>query len=124
MGRTKVFLVTLVAGCFGGALGGLVGSRLGPGGLIAGAVLVGAMLVAAAGYRAADRRWIAIDQRPWVIAGGELGYGVACLVVLSTLGSNGPLAASLLVGVGAVLGTVLGPTPQRSRGRRASDAGL
>ena len=119
--RTKLFFVTLAAGCAGGALGGFIGMQLGPGGLIIGAVVVGAALVASAGFFAARRGWIALEQRPWAIAGGELGFGVACIVVLSTLGSNGPLAASLLVGLGAVLGTALGPTPHPPRGRRASD---
>ena len=115
-------MVTMAAGCAGGALGGLIGTMLGPGGLIIGAVLVGAAGVAAAGWIAASRGWIAVEHRPWVIAGGELGFVVACVVVLSTLGSNGPLAASVLIGVGAVLGTVLGPRPHEPRGRRAEDA--
>ena len=119
--RTKLFFGTLVGGVAGGALGGVIGMRIGPGGLIIGSVMVGAAFVAASGFYAASRGWIARQQRPWAIAGGELGYGVACIVVLSTLGSNGPLASALLIGVGAVLGTALGPTPHAPRGRRASD---
>jgi hypothetical protein len=90
--------------------------------LIAGGVIGGIALVAGAGYFAAARSWVTIPQRPWTIAGGEVGFALACLVALSTLSSPvGPIASTLLIGFGAVLGTILGSSPHLSRRADATD---
>lgn len=115
MNVAKLFILMVIAGGAGGVLGSIVGNAFGRGGLFAGGVVGGALFVAAAGYLASARHWIGIRQRPWVIAGGLLGFGLACVVALSTLGSPiGPILSTLLVGSGAVLGTVLGSGPHAS----------
>ena len=115
MNIAKLFVLMVIAGGAGGVLGSIVGNAFGRGGLFAGGVLGGTAFVVAAGYLAAARGWIATRQRLWVIGGGILGFGLACLVALSTLGSPiGPILSTLLVGCGAVLGTVLGSSPHAS----------
>jgi hypothetical protein len=111
----KLCVLTMLAGGAGGVLGSILGNALGRGGLIAGGVIGGAALVTAAVFFATARGWITLQQRPWTIAGAEAGFLAACLVALSTLGSPiGPIASTVLIGAGAVLGAVL--TPQ-GRGR-------
>lgn len=123
MSKAKLFILMVIAGGAGGVLGSIVGSGIGRGGLIAGGVLGGAALVAGAGYFAAARCWVTRAQRPWTIAGGEVGFGLACLVALSTLASPiGPVASSLMIGFGAVLGTVLGSSSHLSRDPDVRDA--
>ena len=115
MNVAKLFILMVIAGGAGGLLGSMVGNVFGRGGLFAGGVAGGAIFVAGAAYLAGTRRWISMRQRPWVIAGGLVGFGLACVVALSTLGSPiGPILSTLLVGSGAVLGTVLGPSPHAS----------
>src|SRR6185503_8546258 len=110
----------LLAGGAGGVLGSIVGSGLGRGGLTAGGVIGGAAVVAAAAFLATARGWITARQRPWTIAGAEVGFGAACLVALSTLSSPiGPIASTLLIGAGAVLGAVLGGSPHARSGDAA-----
>jgi len=116
----KLFVLMLLAGGAGGVLGSIVGSGLGRGGLIAGGVIGGAAFVAAAAFLATARGWITPQQRPWTIAGGEAGFGAACLVALSTLSSPlGPVAGTLLIGAGAVIGAIVGSSPHASRSGHA-----
>jgi hypothetical protein len=108
----KVFLLMVLLGGAGGALGSMVGHFLGRGGLIAGGIVGGIALVAAGGFVSAARQWIAIGQRLWVIIGGVLGFGLAVMVALSTLSSPvGPILSTLLIGTGAVLGALVGRSP-------------
>ena len=112
----------VLAGGAGGVLGSIVGNAFGRGGLIAGGVIGGAALVTGAAFFATKRGWISLAQRPWAIAGGQVGFLAACLVALSTLGSPlGPIASTLLIGTGAVLGAVVGNSPHARR-RDATDA--
>lgn len=93
----------------GGALGSIVGHALGSGGVIAGGIVGGAVLVIAAGFVAERVGWIRHAQRLWTILGGIFGFFLACLVALSTLSSPvGPILSTLLVGSGAVLGAFIG----------------
>lgn len=69
-------------------------------------------MVIVAGYLASRLQLVDRRERLWVIAGGVAGFIVACMVTFATLSSPvGPLAASLLIGIGAVLGTVLARSP-------------
>jgi hypothetical protein len=108
----KVFFLETLFGGAGAVAGSLLGNAFGRGGLLIGATVGGIAAVIAAGYIACRLDWIHRRERLWVIAGGIAGFGVACLVALASLSSPaGPIAASLLIGVGAVLGTVLGRSP-------------
>ena len=108
----KLFALETLIGATGAIAGSMLGNAFGRGGLLVGASILGAAAVIAAGYLACRLGWIHRRERLWVVAGGLAGFGVACLVALATLSSPaGPIASSLLIGVGAVLGTVLGRSP-------------
>lgn len=109
MNLAKLFILMMLLGGIGGALGSMVGNAFGRGGLTAGGVLGGIVLVAAGGYLAARLKWIAPAQRLWTSIGGVAGFGLAVFVALATLSSPvGPILSTLLVGIGAVLGALLG----------------
>lgn len=108
----KLFVLETLIGAAGAVAGSMLGNAFGRGGLLVGAAILGGAAVIAAGYLACRLGWIHRRERLWVVAGGLAGFGVACLVALATLSSPaGPIASSLLIGVGAVLGTVLGRSP-------------
>lgn len=108
----KVFLLETLLGGAGAVAGSVLGNAFGRGGLLIGATIGGVAAVIAAGYLGCRLNWIHRRERLWVVIGGIAGFGVACLVALATLSSQaGPIASSLLIGVGAVLGTVLGRSP-------------
>ena len=108
----KLFLLEVLLGGAGAVAGSMLGNAFGRGGLFTGAVIGGAVMVTVAGYLACRLDCVHRLERFWVIGGGLAGFGAACLVTLATLSSPvGPLAASLLIGFGAVLGAVLGRSP-------------
>ena len=108
----KLALLMIFLGGAGGAIGSMGGTSLGPGGLIAGGLVVGALLVVAAGFLATRWDWIEPPQRLWAILGGVFGFGLALMVLLSTLASPlGPLLSPLLIGVGGALGALIGKNP-------------
>ena len=108
----KVFFLETLLGGAGAVAGSMLGNAFGRGGLLIGATIGGIAAVVAAGYLTCRFSWIHRRERLWVVIGGIAGFGVACLVALATLSSPaGPIASSLLIGVGAVLGTVLGRSP-------------
>lgn len=108
----KLFLLMVLLGGAGGALGSMAGSVLGRGGVIGGGLLGGAALVVAAGFLSARWHWVKPPQRLWTIVGGVLGFAVASLVTLSTLSSPiGPILSTVLIGTGAVLGAFVGASP-------------
>ena len=108
----KLFALEALLGGAGAVGGSILGNAFGRGGLFTGAVIGGAAMVAAAGSVACRLGWVQRRERFWVIGGGLAGFGAACLVTLATLATPiGPLASSLLIGVGAVLGATLGRSP-------------
>ena len=109
MNLVLLFLLMSVAGGIGGAGGSMLGNALGSGGSIAGGVVFGVLLVVAAGYLATQLAWVRREHRFWTIVGGLMGFASAALVTLATLSSPvGPLVSTLLVGMGATLGTLIG----------------
>ena len=108
----KLALLMILLGGAGGAVGAVSGKDLGPGGLIGGGFFVGALLVVAAGFLATRWKWIQHGQRLWAILGGVFGFGLAFMVLLSTLTSPlSPLLCPLLIGIGGALGAVVGKSP-------------
>ena len=104
-----VFLAMCLLGGTGGAAGSMLGSALGSGGVFAGGFAGGALMVILGGYLAARLGWIVPQQRFWTIVGGLLGFVAAALVTLATLSSSvGPVASTLLIGMGATFGTAIG----------------
>jgi hypothetical protein len=109
MNHVKLFLLMMLMAGAGGATGSMAGHALGRGGLITGGIVGGALLVVAAGFLATRWRWLHAGQRVWAIAGGVFGFLLAVMVTLSTLSSPvGPALSTLLVGTGAVLGSMVG----------------
>lgn len=108
----KLFLLMILLGGAGGALGSMAGNVLGKGGVFGGGFIGGAALVVVGGFLAARWGWISRSQRLWTIVGGVFGFALAAMVALSTLGSPmGPVLSTLLIGSGAVLGAVIGKSP-------------
>lgn len=97
-----------VLGGAGAAAGSVVGHNLGRGGLIVGGLLGGLLSVVGAGFLAHRLGWIRRRQLFSTNVGGVAGFVLACLVALSTLSSPlGLILSSLLIGTGALLGTVV-----------------
>lgn len=104
-----VFLAMCLLGGSGGAAGSILGNGLGSGGVFAGGFAGGALMVVVGGYLATRLGWIVPEQRFWTIVGGLLGFVAAALVTLATLSSPvGPIAGTLLIGMGATFGTAIG----------------
>jgi len=109
---TKLFLLMVLLGGAGGALGSMAGNALGPGGVIGGGLAGGTALVVVGGLLSARWGWIRRSQRVWAILGGVSGFGLATMVTLSMLSSPvGPILSTLLIGTGALLGAVVGNSP-------------
>jgi len=98
-----------IAAGIGGAVGSMLGHGVGQGFLIVGGFAGGVLAVTGMSYLAARLGWIHRAQRFWTAAGALAGFVLACLVALSTLSSPiGPILSTLLVGVGAIAGAVVG----------------
>jgi hypothetical protein len=105
----KLALLMIFLGGAGGAIGSMAGNALGRGGVLGGGVVLGSLLVVAAGFLGARWHWITLTQRLWAIVGGVFGFVLAVIVTLSTLSSPvGPVLSTLLIGTGGVLGAVVG----------------
>ncbi|MEX2179017.1 MAG: hypothetical protein WD801_09925 [Gemmatimonadaceae bacterium] len=109
-----LFVLMCLVGGVGGGGGALLGGGLGRGGVFAGGFAGGTILVVAAGFLAAKVGWVRPEQRFWTIVGALLGFGAAAIVTLATLSSPiGPAASTLLVGMGATLGALIGLSAHR-----------
>jgi hypothetical protein len=57
------------------------------------------------------RHWIARSQLWPTTLGAAVGFGAACAIAVNTLSSPiGPIMSTLLIGAGAVLGSIRGPS--------------
>jgi O-antigen/teichoic acid export membrane protein len=111
MNRVALFLVASVLGGFGGALGSIVGKAFGKGGLWVGGVLGGLLASMLVARIALWRHWIVRSQFRPTVLGAATGFLVACVVAVKTLSSPiGPLISTLLIGAGAVLGSIRAPS--------------
>lgn len=111
MNRAALFLVACVLGGLGGALGSMVGHAFGKGGLWAGGVLGGLLASMLIARIALWRRWIVRSQYWPTVLGAAVGFFIACAVAVNTLSSPvGPILSTLLIGVGAVLGSMREPS--------------
>lgn len=123
MNLLKLFLLTVLLGTVGGAVGFALGSPVVAGGGLAGAFVLGGLFVSAAVFLGARWHWISRTQRLWSMIGALFGFGLSCMAVLATIMSPVGFALScLLMGAGAVLGAVAGISPhgpEFTRGSRA-----
>jgi hypothetical protein len=108
--RAALFLVACALGGLGGALGSMVGAAFGKAGLWAGGVLGGLLVSILVARIALWRHWIVQSQFRTTALGTAVGFLVACVVAVNTLSSPvGPIMSTLLIGVGAVLGSARAP---------------
>jgi phosphotransferase system glucose/maltose/N-acetylglucosamine-specific IIC component len=111
MNRAALFLVACVLGGLGGALGSMVGHSFGKAGLWAGGIIGGLLASVLIARIALWRRWIVRSQYWPTILGAAVGFLLACAVAVNTLSSPvGPILSTLLIGVGAVLGSTRAPS--------------
>ena len=107
MNRAALFLVACALGGFGGALGSMVGQAFGKGGMLAGGILGGLVASMLVARIALARRWIVRSQYWPTVLGTAIGFLVACAIAVNTLSSPiGPIMSTLLIGAGAVLGSI------------------
>ncbi|MDP9206479.1 MAG: hypothetical protein M3P12_13665 [Gemmatimonadota bacterium] len=107
MNRAALFLVACALGGLGGALGSMVGAAFGKGGMWAGGILGGLLMSMLVARIALSRRWIVQSQSRATALGTAIGFLVACVVAVNTLSTPvGPIMSTLLIGVGALLGSV------------------
>jgi hypothetical protein len=84
----------------------MVGHSFGKGGLWAGGILGGLLASMLIARIALWRRWIVRSEYWPTVLGAALGFLLACAVAVKTLSSPvGPILSTLLIGVGAVLGS-------------------
>jgi hypothetical protein len=111
MNRAGLFLVACVLGGLGGALGSMVGHSFGKAGLWAGGIIGGLLASMLIARIALWRRWIVRSQYWPTMLGATVGFLLACAVAANTLSSPvGPFLSTLLIGVGAVLGSTRAPS--------------
>ena len=106
MTRLLLFVVACLLAGIGGALGSIVGHAAGPRGLWVGGVVGGLLGAVAAAAIARARRWIAPSQFARTAVGASVGFLLAAAVAVNTLSSPiGPVLSTVLVGLGALLGS-------------------
>jgi fructose-specific phosphotransferase system IIC component len=111
MNRTALFLIACVLGGLGGALGSMVGHSFGKAGLWMGGIIGGLLASMLIARIALWRRWIVRSQYWPTVLGAAVGFLLACSVAVNTLSSPiGPILSTLLIGVGAVLGSMREPS--------------
>lgn len=108
-GLLLLYIVSTVLGGIGGILGSMLGNAAGRIGLFAGGLLGGAVFSALAARIATVRGWVPKDRFAYTAVGAVVGFLLAASVAVNTLSTPiGPLAGSLLIGLGAVGGAVYG----------------
>ena len=117
MKRVSLFVVsTILTGAIA-AIGSMAGHFFGPRfGVMLGGVL-GGLIGAALSARIAVRlKWISREDFFPTTLGAEIGFLAAAFIAMKTLSSPiGPILSSLLIGIGALIGSLIG-TRQRSGG--------
>jgi hypothetical protein len=111
MNRAALFFVACALGGVGGALGSMVGHSFGKGGLWVGGILGGLLASMLVARIALWRHWIVRSQSWATVLGTAIGFLLACAVAVNTLSSPiGPITSTLLIGAGAVLGSIRAPS--------------
>ncbi len=100
-----LFIASMILAGLGGMLGSMVGHAFGEKGLYIGGGFGGLLGVSVAAYIAGAAGWIDRSRRGSAASGGAAGFLLAAFIAVNTLSSPiGPIASTLLVGAGAVLG--------------------
>ena len=107
MNRAALFVVACALGGLGGLVGSIVGAAFGKTGMWVGGVIGGLVASILVARIALARHWIAQSQSWRTTLGTAIGFLVACAVAVNTLSTPiGPILSTLLIGVGALLGSV------------------
>ena len=109
MKRIALFMVASIVGGLGGFAGSVLGNAFGRTGLFAGGFIGGVLLAPLTAWTARSRQWIHPSQFWHVAAGAAIGFLAAATLAVNTLSSPiGPLVATTLTGLGALVGAQLG----------------
>lgn len=109
MNRVALFFFACVLGGAGGALGSIAGHAFGKAGLWGGGILGGLLASMLVARIALWRRWIVRSQYWPTVLGAVIGFLMACAVAVNTLSSPiGPIMSTILIGAGAVFGSIRG----------------
>jgi len=104
--RALLFVLACTLGGLGGAVGSIVGHAFGQRGLWAGGILGGILASILVARIAVWRSWISRSQFLPTSLGTAIGFLVASAIAVNTLSSPiGPIMSTLLIGVGALLGS-------------------
>jgi peptidoglycan/LPS O-acetylase OafA/YrhL len=104
--RLLLFVTMCALAGFGGAVGSILGHAFGSRGLYVGGIGGGLLAVALGAWIAAWRRWIPRKRLVTTALGAGVGFLAAVAVAVNTLSSPvGPVLSTLLVGIGALLGS-------------------
>lgn len=111
--RIALFVLACVLGGFGGAAGSMVGHAFGKVGLWAGGIVGGLLISIVTARIAVWRHWITPSQVWPTTLGAAVGFLLAAAVAVNTLSSPiGPILSTLLIGSGAVVGSMRGGSAQ------------
>jgi len=105
MGRIFLFFTaTILSGA--AAMGGsIAGSAVGKKGLWVGGILGGLVGASISSWLASRFGWISNSQRARTTIGTIIGFLIAAAIAVNTLSSPvGPIASTVLAGLGAVIG--------------------
>ena len=107
MKRVALFLVACILGGAGGAVGSMFGHAFGHAGVWAGGILGGILASLLTARIALWRGWIGQAQYWPTALGAAVGFLLACVIAVNSLSSPvGPITSTLLIGTGAVLGSL------------------
>jgi hypothetical protein len=89
--------------------GSILGAAFGQRGLFAGAIVGGLIGIIVAVRLALWRGWISVQNQRNTLLGGIIGFAVAALIATNNLHTPViPALSGLLIGAGAVIGSLLG----------------
>lgn len=105
MERLKLFVTACLVGGVGGVGGSILGHGVAPRGLWLGGIFGGLVAAVLGATLAASRRWIPRSAVGGTTVGAAVGFLAAAAMATHTLSSPvGPIASTLLIGTGAILG--------------------
>jgi hypothetical protein len=105
MGRIFLFFTAIILSG-GAAMGGsIAGNAAGKTGLWVGGIVGGLVGASLSSWLAAKLGWISNSQRARTTIGTAIGFLIAAAIAVNTLSSPvGPVASTVLAGLGAVIG--------------------
>ena len=105
MSRVFLFIAATILSGAAAVGGSIAGSAVGKTGLWVGGIVGGLVGASISSWLSAKLGWIANSQRARTTVGSAIGFLCAAGIAVNTLSSPvGPIASTLLVGLGAVIG--------------------